>query len=80
MIDWLACALVRVIGGLCCLLPPAVAVWVGEQFGQLAFFLQPKRTRIGLLNVRAAFPGTYGPAEAPSHRRPLRTHPHRNPL
>ncbi|MBI3996798.1 MAG: mitochondrial fission ELM1 family protein [Candidatus Omnitrophica bacterium] len=64
MIDWLACALVRVIGGLCCLLPPAVAVWVGEQFGQLAFFLQPQRTHIGLLNLRAAFPGAYDPSAA----------------
>ena len=58
MIDWLACALVRVLGGLIALLPPSVAVWVGERLGALAYWLQPKRTRIGVRNLRAAFDGT----------------------
>ena len=57
MIDWLACTLVKAIGWLLCRLPPAAAVWLGEQFGLLAYWLQPKRTRIGMINVRAAFDG-----------------------
>ncbi len=63
MIDWLACLLVRVIGGGCCLLPSAAAVWIGERMGALAYWLQPKRTRIGLRNLRAAFDGRMAPAE-----------------
>ena len=64
MIDWLACTLVKVVGGLLCRLPPSVAVWIGERFGLLASWLQPKRTRIGLLNLRAAFDGRLTPAES----------------
>ena len=64
MLDWLACALVKFTGGLLCRLPPGAAVWVGERLGGLAFWLQPKRTRIGLQNLRAAFDGAVTPAQA----------------
>lgn len=64
MIDWLACTLVKGFGGLLCRVPPEVAVWVGERLGELAYWFQPKRSRIGLLNLRAAFGGRYSPAEA----------------
>ncbi|MDP3702983.1 MAG: ELM1/GtrOC1 family putative glycosyltransferase [Candidatus Omnitrophota bacterium] len=57
MIDWLLCTLVKTIGWWLCRLPPAAAVWLGEQIGLLAYWLQPKRTRIGMINVRAAFDG-----------------------
>ena len=58
MLDWLACTFVKIAGGLLCRLPPSVAVWLGERLGVLASWLQPKRTRIGLINLRAAFNGT----------------------
>jgi len=61
MLDWIACTLVNIIGGVLCLLPPSVAVWIGERFGLLAYWLQPKRTRIGIQNLRAAFDGHYTP-------------------
>lgn len=64
MLDWLACTLVKLVGGLLCRLPPAAAVWLGERFGGLAYWLQPKRSRIGVLNLRAAFDGRLSPAEA----------------
>lgn len=63
MLDWLACAAVRLIGGLLCRLPASVAVWLGACLGQLASWLQPKRTQIGVLNVRAAFDGTVTPTQ-----------------
>jgi len=55
MIDWFACALVKVFGGLACRLPPSVCVRIGEVLGELAMFFQPRRVRIGLLNLKAAF-------------------------
>ena len=64
MIDWLACALVNAIGWLLCRLPPEVAVWIGERLGRLASWLQPKRSRIGWLNLRAAFDGMLTPNAA----------------
>jgi len=64
MIDWLACAVVKGLGALFCRLPPEVAVWVGERLGTLACWVQPKRTRIGIANLRAAFDGRLMPAEA----------------
>ncbi len=64
MIDWLACAFVRVIGGVLCRLSPSVAVRIGQGLGALAYWLQPTRTRIGILNLRAAFPGQRSPPEA----------------
>ena len=64
MIDWLACVVVKGLGALFCRLPPAVAVWVGERMGDVASWGQPKRTRIGLSNLRAAFDGRLTPAQA----------------
>jgi KDO2-lipid IV(A) lauroyltransferase len=64
MIDWLACFAVRVISACCCALPAGAAVWIGERCGELAMALQPKRTRIGLANLRAAFDGALPPGEA----------------
>ena len=64
MVDWLACALVKLVGGLLCRLPPDVAVGVGEQLGSVACWLQPTRTRIGLQNLRAAYDGTLTPAQS----------------
>jgi len=55
MLDWLACTLVKLISALFCCLPAGVAVWIGQWLGQAAMWLQPKRTRIGLQNLRAAF-------------------------
>ena len=66
IVDWLACGLVRVVGWLLCRLPASAAVWIGERLGALGYWLQPKRTRIGLANLRAAFDGTLTPTE--SHR------------
>ncbi len=64
MLDWLACALVRVVGGLLCCLPASAAVWLGERLGGFGYWLQPTRTRIGLLNLRAAFDGKLTPDHA----------------
>lgn len=63
MIDWLACAVVKGLGALFCRLPPDVAVWVGKRLGALASWVQPKRTRIGIANLRAAFDGRLTPAQ-----------------
>ncbi|MBI3020481.1 MAG: hypothetical protein HYY59_00555, partial [Candidatus Omnitrophica bacterium] len=63
IIDWLACGLVRVVGWLLCRLPAPAAVWIGERLGALGYWLQPKRTRIGLANLRAAFDGELTSAE-----------------
>ncbi len=63
MIDWLACTLVKGIGWLLCRLPASAAVWLGEQLGTLAYRLRPMRTRIGLLNLRAAFDGKLTPIQ-----------------
>jgi len=64
MIDSLACALVKGVGWLCCRLPPTVCVRIGIGLGQLAYFLQPKRARIGYLNLKAAFGQRLNPGEA----------------
>ncbi len=64
MLDWLACALVKAASALLCRLPPGAAVWLGEQLGLLACWLQPKRTAIGLSNLRAAFDGQLSPVQA----------------
>ena len=64
MLDWLACTLVRLISALCCALPAELAVWIGERLGEAAMRLQPKRTRIGLQNLRAAFDGALSPSDA----------------
>jgi len=64
MLDWLLCALVKSAGWCLCRVPPGAAVWLGERLGALAYWLQPKRTRIGLLNLRAAFDGRLMPRQA----------------
>ena len=64
MLDWLACTVVKLLSAGLCLARPEVAVWLGERFGLLAAWLQPKRVRIGLANLRAAFDGTLMPEQA----------------
>ena len=64
MLDWLAWAFVKLISALLCRVPAGAAVWIGERLGEAAMRLQPKRARIGLLNLRAAFDGALSPSEA----------------
>lgn len=64
LLDWLACTFVRAASGCFCRLPAPAAVWIGERLGVAVMWLQPKRVRIGLANVRAAFDGAITPAEA----------------
>ena len=64
MIDWLACVIAKSLSQLACWMSPGAAVWVGERLGSLAYWVQPKRRRIGLNNVRAAFDGRYTLAQA----------------
>jgi KDO2-lipid IV(A) lauroyltransferase len=64
MLDWIAYWLVRASGALLCRLPPEAAVWLGERLGSLAYWLQPSRTRVGVLNARAAFDGRLDPFAA----------------
>ena len=63
MIDWLACALVRAVGWLMCRLPPSLCVGIGQTLGGAAALVQPKRVRVGLGNLKAAFGDRYSPAE-----------------
>ncbi len=63
MIDWLLCVLVRTTGWLLCRLPPAVVVGMGTALGELAYWVQPKRVRIGCLNLKAAFGDRLTPAQ-----------------
>jgi KDO2-lipid IV(A) lauroyltransferase len=64
MLDLIACAVVKLLSGLLCRLPPPAAVWLGERAGLLAMRLQPRRAAIAARNLRAAFPGRFSPAEA----------------
>jgi KDO2-lipid IV(A) lauroyltransferase len=64
MLDWIACEFVRALSAVARLLPPSAAVRAGEGLGTVAGWLQPKRTRIGLANLRAAFPGRWSAAES----------------
>ncbi len=64
MLDWLACTLVRAASAVLCRLPPSAATGLGGALGSLAARLQPKRARIGLSNVRAAFDGALSPDAA----------------
>ena len=64
MLDWLACALVKLFGGVLRCLPPGAAVWLGERFGELAYWLQHGRTQIGLRNLRAAYDGALNLTQA----------------
>ncbi len=57
MLDWLAYWLVRALGAFLRWLPAPVAVWLGACVGELIGWVQPKRTRIGIRNIRAAFDG-----------------------
>lgn len=61
MIDWLACLAVRLMSRLLCVMPAEAAVWCGQRLGGLIFWLQPKRCRVGIRNVRAAFDGRITP-------------------
>lgn len=63
MIDWLLCTLVKLLGAVLCRLPASAAIWLGEQLGALAYFLQPRRTQVGINNLRAAFDGQKKPKE-----------------
>ena len=63
MLDWIACALVKTASAVLCRLPPQVAVQLGAALGQLAAWLQPKRTYLGIQNLRAAFDGQLSPGE-----------------
>ncbi len=64
MLDWLLYKLVKAVGWYLCRLPAGAVVWLGERLGALAYWLRPKRTRIGLLNLRAAFDGHLMPQKA----------------
>lgn len=63
MIDRLVYTLVKGLGWVLCRLPPGVAVWLGERLGVLWYWLKPKRRRVGVLNLRAAFDGHLMPAQ-----------------
>ncbi len=64
MLDSLACALVKAVAWLCLRLPPGAAVWLGERFGTLGAWVAPRRVRIGVLNLLAAFDGKMDASEA----------------
>src|SRR3990167_8282813 len=64
MLDWIACSLVKTISAILCRMSPDFAVWCGKLIGELAYYFQPKRRRIGILNLRAAFDGKLAPAKA----------------
>jgi len=64
MLDWLAYTTVKALGALLCRLPPEVAIWLGRRMGDVAYGIQLKRRRIGVLNVRAAFNGGLSPRQA----------------
>ncbi|HEX9780908.1 MAG TPA: ELM1/GtrOC1 family putative glycosyltransferase [bacterium] len=57
MLDWLACSIVKISGAALCRMPPGAAVRIGAWLGTLGYCLQPKRRRIGVANVLAAFDG-----------------------
>ena len=64
MVDWIACNFVKGLSWLLCRLPPAISVWLGERLGLLTYWFQPKRRRIGVINLRAAFHGQLTTAQA----------------
>jgi len=64
MLDWILSTLIKVLSALLCRMHPAVAVWIGKCLGELMYWLQPKRSIIGVLNVRAAFNGQMDITEA----------------
>ncbi len=64
MLDSIACLLVKSLGAFLCLLPPRLAIGLGARLGRLAYWLQPKRSRIGIANLQAAFEGNLTRTEA----------------
>lgn len=64
MLDWLLTTLVKGFSALLCVLPPSVAVWLGERLGLVAMWAQPRRAHVGMTNLRAAFDGQLSPREA----------------
>ena len=70
LLDWLALGLLRGLTATLSRLPADVVIRLGEWFGGLGYWLQPKRARIGVRNVRAAFDGQLSTAQA---RRLIRT-------
>lgn len=63
LLDWLGCTAVKAASWAFCRLSPEAAVWVGQGLGGLAYLAQPKRARLGVLNLRAAFDGQFTPRE-----------------
>lgn len=64
MLDSLACLLVKVLSALLCAMPARLAIRLGGWLGLLAFRLQLKRTRTGVFNLLAAFPGKFSVYQA----------------
>ncbi len=64
MLDSIACALVKGFSWLLCRLPPTLAVWIGRRLGGLAYWVRPKRARIGVRNLQAAFDKRFTPWQA----------------
>ena len=64
MLDSLACALVKLIGWICCRLPAPLAVGLGSAVGRVGVWARPKRARIGYLNLKAAFGARLTPTQA----------------
>jgi KDO2-lipid IV(A) lauroyltransferase len=64
MLDWLLCGVVKALGGVLCRVPPETAVRWGEALGGLGWYLQPKRARLALLNLHAAYGEALPPEEA----------------
>ncbi len=70
MLDWLAANFVRGLSALLCRVPPEAALWLGRRAGDFTYAVSSRRVRLGIRNLRAAFPGRYTPVEA---RRVIRT-------
>lgn len=64
MLDSIVCLLVKAVGACLCALPPSLAIGIGARLGTLAYWLQPKRARIGAANLQAAFDGSMTRAQA----------------
>ncbi|MBI4342080.1 MAG: mitochondrial fission ELM1 family protein [Candidatus Omnitrophica bacterium] len=64
MLDSLACALVKLVSGFLCRMPPGVAIRVGQGLGLLAYWVSGQRAQLGVRNLRAAFDGQLMPAQA----------------
>ncbi len=63
MIDWLLYWIVKSVGWGLCRLPPSVCAAVGMALGQVAYWCQPIRARIGRLNLKAAFGDRFTPSQ-----------------